>query len=159
MAAAGGTATNQAALERNLVMKRDEVFPSRWLKAADVGRDGFDGNVTIKGVSWEEIGEEREEKAVVAFEKLDKELVLNVTNWDRIVELTGQDDSDNWAGYRIRLIRVKVPYGGKTVDAIRIDPPDPDKPKPAPRPARPVSQPAKTRPEPEEENGEEYESY
>ena len=44
-------------------MKRDEVFPSRWLKAADVGHDGFDGNVTIKKVRWEEIGEEREEKA------------------------------------------------------------------------------------------------
>jgi hypothetical protein len=149
-------------------MKRDEVFPSRWLKAADLGHDGFDGNVTIKKVSWEEIGEEREEKAVVAFEEIDKELVLNVTNWDRIVELTGQDDSDNWAGYRIKLFRARVPCKGKTVDAIRIDPSDPDKPKPAlkklaPRPQRPVSQPvshpAKTRPEPEEETGAEYEPY
>jgi hypothetical protein len=147
-------------------MKRDEVFPSRWLKAADLDRGDFDGNVTIKEVRWEEIGEEREEKAVVAFEEVDKELVLNVTNWDRIVELTGQEDSDNWIGGRIKLIRVKVPYGGKTVDAIRIDPSDPDKPKPVlkksalrPVPRRSILQPAKTRPEPEEENGEEYEPY
>ena len=149
-------------------MKREEVFPSRWLKAADLDRDDFDGNVTIKEVSWEEIGEERQEKAVVAFEEIDKELVLNVTNWDRIVELTGHDDSDNWTGYRIKLFRSKVPCKGKTVDAIRIDPPDPDKPKPAlkkpaprPVPRRPVLHSAKTRPEPapEEENGEEYEPY
>ena len=147
-------------------MKRDEVFPSRWLKAIDLDRGDFDGNVTIKEVSWEEIGEEREEKAVAAFEEVDKELVLNVTNWDRIVELTGQDDSDSWPGYRIKLVRVKVSYGAKKVDAIRIEPPDPDKPKPAlrkpaprPVPRRPVSQPPKTEPEPEEENGEEYEPY
>ena len=103
-------------------MKYNEIFPSRWLKAADLELDGK--KVTIRKVTLEEIGEERERKPIMAFLETDKELVVNVTNWNSISELTGLDDSDDWLGHEIKLVRVKVQYGAKTVDAIRIEAPD-----------------------------------
>jgi hypothetical protein len=74
-------------------MTRNQIFPSRWLKASDLSREGQD--VTIRKVTVEEIGEAREKKPVCAFDEIDKELVVNVTNWNGIAELTGEDDSDN----------------------------------------------------------------
>jgi hypothetical protein len=103
-------------------MKSNQVFPSRWLKAADLGPDGE--TVTIRRVTMEEIGEERERKPVMTFDETDQELVVNLTNWNSIAELTEKDDSDDWPGRVIKLVRVKVQYGKKTVDAIRIEAPD-----------------------------------
>jgi hypothetical protein len=100
-------------------MKSNQVFPSRWLKAADLESDGE--TVTIGRVTMEEIGEERERKPVMSFDETDQCLVINLTNWNSIAELTGKDDSDDWPGRVIKLVRVKVQYGKKTVDAIRIE--------------------------------------
>ena len=108
-------------------MKISQIFPSRWLKAVELGPDGLE--LTIRKVTLEEVGEEREQKPVMAFDETDKELVLNITNWNSIADLTGKDDSDDWPGHKIKLVRSKVQYGSKTVDAIRIEAPDkPDKP-------------------------------
>jgi hypothetical protein len=106
-------------------MKSNEVFPSRWLKAADLNPDGE--NVTIRKVTMEEVGEERERKPVMAFNEIDRELVLNITNWTAIADLSGKDESDDWPGCRIKLIKAKVQYGAKTVDAIRVESADPPK--------------------------------
>jgi len=103
-------------------MKCNEVFPSRWLKPADLEPDGE--TVTIRKVTMEEIGEKRERKPIIAFDETDKELVVNITNWNSIAELSGEEDSDNWPGHVIKLVRSKVQYGAKTVDGIRIEAPD-----------------------------------
>ena len=42
-------------------MHKDEVFPSPWLKASDLGEQ--ERSVTISVVTLEDIGEEREKKA------------------------------------------------------------------------------------------------
>jgi hypothetical protein len=77
--------------------------------------------VTIRKVTVEEVGEERERKPVIAFDELQKELVVNVTNWNSIVEITGEEDSDNWSGRKIKLVRLRVPFGNKNVEAIRVE--------------------------------------
>lgn len=100
-------------------MTRSQVYPSRWLNAADVSPDGE--HVTIRKVTMQEIGEKRERKPICAFDEIDKELVVNVTNWTSIEELTGEDDSDKWPGHVVKLVRVRVPYGGKNVEAIRVE--------------------------------------
>jgi hypothetical protein len=100
-------------------MIRNEVYPSRWLNAVDLSPDGE--QVTIRKVTMEEIGEKRERKPICAFDEIDKELVVNVTNWTSIEELTGEDDSDNWPGHVVKLVRVRVPFGGKNVEAIRVE--------------------------------------
>ena len=81
-------------------MKSNQVFPSRWLKAADLEPHGE--TVTILKVTMEEIGEERERKPIMTFDETDKELVVNVTNWNSIAELTGEEDSDDWPGHVIK---------------------------------------------------------
>ena len=78
----------------------------------------------------EEIGENNETKPVIKFHELKTALICNVTNWNTIVELTGEEDSDNWPGKRIKLVSMRVPFGGKIVDAVRIEAATP-KPKPA----------------------------
>jgi len=112
-------AQKQKEKERKNKMKSNDVFPSRWLKAAEIEGDGE--IVTIRKVTMEEIGEERERKPIIAFEETDQELVVNLTNWTTIADLTGLDDSDDWPGHKIKLVRRKVQYGKKTVDAIRIE--------------------------------------
>ena len=101
-------------------MKRNDIYPSRWLKAADLPQGGE--TLTIERVTEEAIGKDRERKPVATFENYDKELVINPTNWDSIVELTGQADSDDWPGHRVRLVRLQVQFGRETVEAIRIRP-------------------------------------
>jgi hypothetical protein len=117
-------------------MIRNEVYPSRWLKAADLSPDGE--QVTIRKVTMEEIGEEREKKPIMSFDDHDKELVVNVTNWDSIEELTGEHDSDKWTGHVIKLVRVRVPFGGKNVEAIRVEPADPKPRRSLPAKAKPA---------------------
>ena len=103
-------------------MKISKIFPSRWLKAIDLEADGE--TVTIRKLTMEEVGEERERKPVMSFEEIDRKLVLNVTNANAIADVTGKDDSDDWPGQVIKLVRCKVQFGAKTVDAIRIEAPD-----------------------------------
>jgi hypothetical protein len=103
-------------------MKISQIFPSRWVKAVELGPDGE--TVTIKKVVMKEVGEERENKPVMTFDEIDKELVLNVTNANAIADVTGEDDSDNWPGHVIKLVRSRVQFGAKTVDAVRIEAPD-----------------------------------
>jgi hypothetical protein len=116
-------------------MTRNEVYPSRWLKASDLSEDGE--QVTNSKVSIEPVGEEREEKPVMTFDELEKELVVNVTNWNAVADITGEEDSDHWIGSRIKLIKAKVPFGTKQVEAIRVEAAD-KKPKLARRAATPA---------------------
>ena len=97
-------------------MKGTDVFPGKYLRAADLGT--AEPVVTIKTVKMEDLGDET--KAVVYFEGKDRGVVLNKTNWNMLVELTGEDDSDHWAGHRIRLFVAKVDFQGKRVPSIRI---------------------------------------
>jgi hypothetical protein len=125
-------------------MKTSEVFPSRFIKAADIeGKD--DVVVTITNVTVEEVGDDQ--KPVARFKGAEKGLVLNRTNWDRIAYIAGNDDSDAWPGVRIGLYCELVSFGGKTGPAVRVRPPGKQAaaaqqqataaPRPEPTPAQP----------------------
>lgn len=118
-------------------MKVATAFPSNYLRAADL--DGRTPNVTISHVKNENIGDDL--KLVVYFEGKDKGLVLNKTNATTIVELTGQDDTDNWKGFRVKLFVAKVEYQGKRVPAIRIEEPAAAGAAARPKPTEPVEAP------------------
>ena len=111
-------------------MTREEVFPSKYLKAADL--KGKPRIVTIESAPYETLkgmdGKETQ-KIVTYFENVSKSLPLNATNFDAVCEATGFDDTEDWPGQRIELYPTKTTMGGKTVDCIRIRRP------PAPRPA------------------------
>lgn len=118
-------------------MKSNEIFPGKYLRAADLGNN--EPVVTIRGVEMEKIGNDR--KPIVYFEGKERGVVLNKTNFTSIVTITGEEDSDNWKGYRIKLIVAKVEFQGARVPAIRIEAPPKNGSRPAPPPP-PVDPPS-----------------
>jgi hypothetical protein len=96
-------------------MKMNDVFPSNYLKAADL--QGRDVAVTISKYAMEKMGDDQ--KLVLYFTGKEKGLVCNRTNADRIVFCYG-DDLDNWIGKPIVLGSELVTFQGKTTEAIRV---------------------------------------
>jgi hypothetical protein len=119
--------------------KRDEVFPSKYLKAADL--NGKPISLTIAAATLETLktldGKEQS-KTVLSFKGAKKTMPLNVTNWDAVALVTGEGDSDNWPGHAIELYPTTTSMGGKSMDCIRIRAPAqrelraPAKPEPKP---------------------------
>jgi hypothetical protein len=100
-------------------MKQGDAFPSVWLKAADL--KGKTVTVTIEDCRSEVVDRKTgKTQPVLTFEGKDKQLGLNVTNFKRVAELTGEDDSENWAGHQIALFPCMVDFQGKSIEAIRI---------------------------------------
>lgn len=95
----------------------NDVFPSKFLRAADLGH--ATPVVTIDRAPIEVVGEDR--RIVVYFTGKDKGLVLNKTNANAIADIVGSEDTDDWSGKRIKLVKAKVDYQGKRVDAIRVE--------------------------------------
>jgi len=105
-------------------MIKSEAFPSKWLKAADL--KGRPCVLEIKSAVQETVKFKSKEqrKTVLYFEGTGKGLDLNVTNWDAVVEITGQSDSDDWAGHVIEIFPTTTEVDDKTVDCIRIRAPE-----------------------------------
>jgi len=113
-------------------MKISEAFPSRYLKAADLG--GQPRNVTIRAVTMEVLGQgqDQQQKPVAYFESGQKGLVLNKTNANVIKAAYG-DDTAAWTGRSITLYEKEVEFQGKITPAIRVRCPDRENPNaPAP---------------------------
>ena len=98
-------------------MKIHDVYPSQWLAAADV-EDCL--TVTVKGLTFAEVGRDKEQKPVLWFEEVEKGLILNKTNWNNMVLITKEADSDDWVGHQVQLYSTKVQFGSDEVDAVRI---------------------------------------
>jgi hypothetical protein len=102
-------------------MRKDDVFPSKYLKAADLKDKPI--TLTIASANYETLknhkGEEQK-KIVVGFLKTNKTLPLNLTNFDAIVDATGLDDGDDWVGCKIQLYPSEVQVGSEMKDCIRI---------------------------------------
>jgi hypothetical protein len=99
-------------------MRMNDMYPSKYLRAADIG-DG-ERTLTVATVSFEEVGEDRENKPVVRFSDEKKELVLNKTNAERLAYIAGTDESNEWAGLKITLYTELVTFGSKSAPAIRV---------------------------------------
>lgn len=101
-------------------MKSSDVFPSKWLSAADLGDK--EPTVTIDRVLMEEISK-GERKPVIYFRGATKGLVCNKTNWNRIAYITKAEDSDEWGGKTVTLYVELVDMQGQMKPAIRVKPP------------------------------------
>lgn len=100
-------------------MNIDQAFPSKYLKAADVGET--DLALTIKKVVIETVGqgEDAEEKPIVYFDETEKGLVLNKTNTNTIKGLYSVE-TDNWMGKTIAIFATEVDFAGKQTMALRV---------------------------------------
>jgi hypothetical protein len=119
-------------------MMRDEVFPSKYLKAPDL--KGKPRIVTIERAPHETLkgldGKETQ-KIVLYFENVAKSLPLNATNFDAVCDATGFPDTEDWPGQRIELYPTRTTMGGKAVDCIRIRRPSASRPTAAAVPSPP----------------------
>ena len=86
---------------------KDEMFPSRFLKAADLG--GKAKIFMIIAAEKEDLTDlkgKKQTKMVLHFKGTQKVLPLNVTNWNLLVDVTGEADSENWSISKSRLFRI-----------------------------------------------------
>jgi hypothetical protein len=116
--------------------KRNEIFPSKYLKASDLA--GKPLEVEIKNAPTETLGSggDAETKTVLDFRNGVKSLPLNMTNWDAVAAIAG-DDTDDWPGHRVELYPTTTELKGKVVDCIRIRAPRQKEQKPKVGPAVP----------------------
>ena len=103
-------------------MKKSDIFPSNYVKASDI--EDREVTVVIGDSKMEKLGDDN--KLVVYFQGKSKGLVCNMTNYDRIAYMYG-DDTDSWNGKEIVLYTELVTFQGKTGPAIRVKQP-PKKP-------------------------------
>lgn len=98
--------------------KRNEIFPSKYLKASDLA--GKPLEVEIKDAPTETLGSgsDAETKTVLYFLNGVKPLPLNMTNWDAVAAIAG-DDTKDWPGHRLELYPTTTELKGKVVDCIR----------------------------------------
>ncbi len=99
-------------------MNINDVFPSKYLKAADL--QGHEPTVIISRCEVEAIGDQR--KLVLYFQGKEKGMICNRTNADRIAFLYSPD-TDGWIGKPIILFTDMVSFQGKTMQALRVKPP------------------------------------
>lgn len=136
-------------------MKRGQALPGKYLS-----KDDFDPPVLaqIASVSAEMIeGDDGARQKPVLYimgpsRPIDvtRGVILNGTNWDSIVAITGEDDSDNWTGKQIVLYHdPNVMFGRQKIGGIRIRAPKQAGPASAPT-AKPVAKP-QPKPEPQDE--------
>lgn len=96
----------------------NDAFPSNYLKASDI--KGREPVVAIDHVSMEEVGRQKDRKAVLYFIGKEKGLILNKTNANKIIQLTGSPVTEEWQGFRVKLYATETEFGGETVECIRI---------------------------------------
>lgn len=114
-------------------MKISETFPSKYLKASDLG--GREVRVTMAHVEMEKLGDDM--KPIVYFKGKEKGLCLNKTNSYTISDAYGDETAD-WFDQPLILFSVMVDFQGKVGPAIRCRVPTAKDNKP-PRKSDPIS--------------------
>jgi hypothetical protein len=99
-------------------MNRDDLFPSKFFKAADLPPAGLP--VKIESVTRDRIGQDQKDKSVISFVNQTKRLVMNVTNYDLIADLLDEGDTDRWPGRVIVLYPDKTQFSGKMTPCVRV---------------------------------------
>jgi hypothetical protein len=96
---------------------------SQWLKAVDL--QGAKPVVEIESAEVREntYNGETKKQIVLTFVGKDKQLGLNFTNAQRISQLIGTENFNEWIGWRLKLYTDQTKLqNGQTVDCIRIFP-------------------------------------
>ncbi len=111
----------------------NDLGQSKYLTKNDVEPDVL---VTIVSYGRVDLSQDKEPAKIryaLNFKELDKPLVLNKTNGNRIAKVTGSEDFDDWIGKQIVLFNDEmVEFGGKLVGGIRVRMPRKANPLPSP---------------------------
>lgn len=103
--------------------KMTEMFPSKYLRAADIPA-GREVPLTIASLEMTAIEGEDDLKPCLYFRNAKKGLILNKTNATVLAQAYG-DDSELWSGRVVAVFATTCQYGGKMVDCVRLRIPTP----------------------------------
>ncbi len=101
-----------------------KTFPSKYLQVADL--DGGAITATIKEVVTDTLGAgaDAELKLIVKFVEPDvKALVCNLTRGEAVSEIAGSEDTNDWPGTVIQLVKGVTRFQGKKVGCIVVQKP------------------------------------
>ncbi len=104
-------------------MKKEQLFPSKYMKGIDL--NGKPWTFKIRSIQMEPIRSKEgtvEKKAIVYFNGPKKGLILTPTIFDQIIQATGQDDTDSWPGHLITIYPTTVYAFGANHLVIRVRP-------------------------------------
>ena len=110
--------------ESETEMNINNVYPGRWLKAADLA--GKPRVLEIAAADMEELQSpdgKRQDRLVLQFANEAKALVVNKTNLYNISEFLGAE-TDDWVGHAIEVYPDRTDLGGKRVACIRVRAPN-----------------------------------
>jgi hypothetical protein len=107
--------------KKEAMIDRNKYRTTRFLKTDELSTPRT--VATIAGCHEEELDADNggtKLKLVVEFAEFPKPFVLNVTNLDALCELLGEDEAA-WVGRKVALVKCKVTFQNRRVDAIRIE--------------------------------------
>lgn len=97
----------------------NEVFPSEYLKAADLKDKA--ATVTITNIEMRKM-RDGENKLCLFFNRADKGMLLNKTN-SKVLEALYGPRTGGWLGQKITIFPIMTDYQGQPTLAIRMRPP------------------------------------
>lgn len=101
-------------------MKASNFTSGTYLNASQLPMKPVD--VTIERIAVESVGRggHSEDKLIAYFRGKDAGLALNKTNIKALTAICGTDETDNWIGKTVTLIKELVTFQGNTVYGIRV---------------------------------------
>jgi hypothetical protein len=99
--------------------KRDDLFPSKYLKAADLKGKPHVVEIEEAPIETFKNGSDEDRKVVLHFVGRTKPLPLNMTNFDSVADIAG-DDTKDWPGHHIEVFPTTTEMKGRVVDCIRV---------------------------------------
>ena len=100
-------------------MNVNDIYPSKYLKAADLGNARI--TVQVGGLSMESVGENEPDKPVLHFHGKDKGMVLNKTNLTLCAAVWGPETT-TWAGMWLEVFTEPKMYKGEMVQGLSVSP-------------------------------------
>lgn len=101
----------------------NQYFPSQWLRSEDLNGPSVVTIIQVRDVKFPgQRGESDQVKPVLVFQELEKDMIVNKTNFQALSKITGRDSTEEWIGSKVQLRVEQVNAFGDVVDAIRIRP-------------------------------------
>ena len=125
-------------VQRRSVIKKSEAIPTKYFRAKDLP-NGWTLTAEIEMARMEKFEADRAkgdaEKMVVYFRRQKSGLVVGSIVWDQFIEVTGEEDSEDWPGHVVELFKTTTPFGREVVPCVRVrkasEPPKKTSKKPA----------------------------
>ena len=105
--------------EKSVAPNADEFLGGNYLRKEDLKEAKV---VNVIEVWSEAVLNANRKKLVMAFQELEKPLILNKINIKRMVRIFGTSDTSAWRGPLTIYVEQGVEYGGRVVGGIRVKP-------------------------------------